>query len=181
MANDLGFGSDKFRCLVGCWQGSAGRGMWARWGGGAVSQGPGCRAGAVLQGSDRARDAVWSRCSQVRRPVTASRPASQSKLSCRSLGPNKFRFSSYRTLSVIQRKASDKTRSKPRRIKTIVRHRAFVVCYLSMHPRNREILGPVMRAYGNKDQKPTEKSSRSDVPRRDHNPSPPRQLSLLDK
>ena len=50
-----------------------------------------------------------------------------------------------------------------------------------MHPRNSEILGPVMRAYGNKDQKPTEKFSRSDVPRRDQNPSPPRQLSLLDK
>ena len=57
----------------------------------------------------------------------------------------------------------------------------FVVSYVYMHPRNREILGPVMRAYGNKDREQTEKSRPTDTPRRDQSPRPPRQLSLLDK
>ena len=50
-----------------------------------------------------------------------------------------------------------------------------------MHPRNSEILGPVMRAYGNKDREQTEKSRPIENSRRDQSPRPPRQLLLLDK
>ena len=79
-----------------------------------------------------------------------------------------------------------------RRIKTIVRHGHFVVPYVYMHPRNREILGPVMRAYGSKDRKQLTQSrltsdsqnqpqsmASSNVEHRES--APPRQLSLLDK
>jgi hypothetical protein len=57
----------------------------------------------------------------------------------------------------------------------------FVVSYVYMHPRNSEILGPVMRVYGNKNREQPEKSRPTDAPRPDQNPPPPRQLSLLDK
>ena len=50
-----------------------------------------------------------------------------------------------------------------------------------MHPRNRKILGPMMRAYGNKDREQSEKSRPIENPRRDQSPRLPRQLSLLDK
>jgi hypothetical protein len=69
---------------------------------------------------------------------------------------------------------------------------AFVVFYVYMHPRNSEIPGPVMRAYGNKDKEqpsqcrlmldsqnqPQSKAS-SNVEHRKS--TRPRQLSLLDK
>jgi hypothetical protein len=50
-----------------------------------------------------------------------------------------------------------------------------------MHPRNREILAPMIRAYGNKDREQTEKSRRIDNSRRDQSARPPRQVLLLDK
>jgi len=50
-----------------------------------------------------------------------------------------------------------------------------------MHPRNSEILGPVIREYGNRDHKQMEKSRPSDAPRREEYLPRPRQLSLLEK
>ena len=50
-----------------------------------------------------------------------------------------------------------------------------------MHPRNSEILGSVIRAYGNKNREHPEKARPVNTPRRDQNPPPSRQLSLLDK
>jgi hypothetical protein len=58
---------------------------------------------------------------------------------------------------------------------------AFCCMLCFMHPRNSEILGPVIRAYGSKNREQAEKPRPTDAPRRDENPSPPRQLSLLDK
>ena len=72
-------------------------------------------------------------------------------------------------------------RLMPGRRKTIVRHGLLVVCYAYMYTRNREILGPVIRAYGSKDREQATKSRPTDAARRDHNPPRPRQLSLLDK
>jgi hypothetical protein len=54
-----------------------------------------------------------------------------------------------------------------------------MLCF--MHPRNSEILGPVMRAYGSKDREQVAKPRPTDTPRRDQDPPPPRQLPLLDK
>ena len=59
--------------------------------------------------------------------------------------------------------------------------RAFVVFYVWMHPRNSEILGPVMRAYGNRDRQQSEKPRPAAAPRREQGPPRPRQLSLLEK
>jgi hypothetical protein len=59
--------------------------------------------------------------------------------------------------------------------------RAFCCMLCFMHPRNSEILGPVMRAYGSKDREQVAKSRPVDTPRRDQNAPRPHQLSLLDK
>jgi hypothetical protein len=59
--------------------------------------------------------------------------------------------------------------------------RAFCCMLCFMHPRNSEILGPVMRAYGSKDREQVAKPRPTDTPRRDQDPPPPRQLPLLDK
>ena len=58
---------------------------------------------------------------------------------------------------------------------------AFCYMLFYMHPRNSEILNPVMRAYGNKNREQSEKSCPTDASRRDQNPPRPRQLSLLGK
>jgi hypothetical protein len=68
--------------------------------------------------------------------------------------------------------------AKSCRILFIVRHGYFVVCYFCMHPRNSEILGPVIRAFGKKQELSKERRPVSDASVSRQAP-PPLQLSLL--